>query len=75
MEIQRRDFHPSHDSLGVSQKTRDSHISTRPAAVTLSALKTGEAESTGGLGKVEIQRQDSHFPTAANRLRRKVEMH
>jgi hypothetical protein len=30
LESQEQAFHPSHSSLGISHKTRDSHISTAP---------------------------------------------
>jgi hypothetical protein len=33
--------------------------------------KSQKRRRTVGRGKVEIQNQDSHFPTAQNRLRRK----
>jgi hypothetical protein len=33
--------------------------------------KSQKRRRTVGGGKVEIQKQDSHFPTAQNRLRRK----
>ena len=59
---QRQVSHATHSSLEISQRRRDSHISTAPA-VTIYDQKTGGAK-TEGCGKVEIQHQDSHFPTA-----------
>jgi hypothetical protein len=64
MESQKQAFHPSHSSLEISPKPRDSHISTASAT----GIDIGETEATArrivGPGKVEIQNQDSHFPTA-----------
>jgi len=50
MENQRRVSHAFHRPLEISQKTRDSHIPTA---------------RLHGHGKVENQKQVSHFPTAA----------
>ena len=50
VENQRRVSHASHRPLEISQKARDSHIPT-------ARLR--------GHGKVENQKQVSHFPTAA----------
>jgi hypothetical protein len=64
VENQNQVSHPFHRSLEISQKRRDCHISTAPA---LSSspwfLKTADRR-TVDYGKVEIQEQDSHFPTA-----------
>jgi hypothetical protein len=64
MESQKQAFHASHSSLEISHKPRDSPISTAPAT----GIYIGETEATArrivGHGKVEIQNQDSHFPTA-----------
>ena len=63
MESQKQAFHPFHNSLGNSHKTRVSHISTAPATGTNMAERETNAKNVGG-GKVEIQNQDSHFSTA-----------
>jgi hypothetical protein len=71
LENQKQVFHPSHSSLEISPKPRDSHISTAPTT----GIYSGETEATArrivGCGKVEIQNQDFHFPTAPDALRRK----
>jgi hypothetical protein len=64
VEIQRQDFPSFHDSLGISQKTRDSHIPTAPTTAIDEGEKAKEKSGSVGGGKVEIQKQDSHFPTA-----------
>ncbi len=51
VEIQRQDFPSSHRSLEISQRTRDSHIRTAPAAQLL--WESGKTK-----------KQVSHFPTA-----------
>jgi hypothetical protein len=72
-ENQRQVFLSFHSLLEISQRQRDSHIPTASATSTYPRLKPGKPRRTGDHGKVEIQNQDSHFSTAANRLRRKVE--
>jgi hypothetical protein len=53
VESQKQAYHPFHEPLGnPAKRRRDSHISTAPAA---------RAD-----GKVENQKQVSHFPTATN---------
>ena len=53
VESQKQAYHPLHEPLGnPAKRRRDSHISTAPAA---------RAD-----GKVENQKQVSHFPTATN---------
>ena len=60
-------FPPFPPPLEISHTTRDSHIST---ASTVSSWAPKPGEKTGGVGfhagggKVEIQKQDSHFSTA-----------
>ena len=63
LEIQKQDSHPSHRSLEISQKARDSHIPTAPTIGVYFRNQSSEI-GTVGRGKVEIQRQDFHFPTA-----------
>jgi hypothetical protein len=65
VEIQKQDFRSFHDSLGISQKARDSHIPTAPTTMALlrHKRKNKNPDCVGG-GKVEIQKQDFHFPTA-----------
>jgi hypothetical protein len=65
VEIQRQDSPSFHRSLEISQKTRDSHIPTASDDDD-GIRREGKEEESGyvGRGKVEIQRQDSHFPTA-----------
>jgi hypothetical protein len=60
-----------HRPLEISPTPRDFHIPTA-SPIYPPRRKIGGSRRTGGYGKVEIQNQDSHFPTAANRLRRKV---
>src|SRR5260370_2369671 len=64
LENQRQVFHPSQRSLEISQRRRDFHIPTGPAVSPPPPNKTGGGGRTVGYGKVEIQKQDSHFPTA-----------
>jgi len=73
VENQRPFFHSFHGLLEISQRQRDSHIPTATTASVYPTSKRGRTEELAADGKVEIQNQDSHFPTAANRLRRKVE--
>src|SRR2546423_5055963 len=55
MERQRQAFHSFHEPLGnLAKRRRDSHISTAP--------------TTKADGKVENQKQVSHFPTATTSL-------
>ena len=63
MESQKQAFHPFHNSLENSHKTRVFHISTAPTTGTNMAERNTTAKTMGG-GKVEIQNQDSHFSTA-----------
>ncbi len=63
LEIQEQDFHPFHRSLEISQKARDSHIPTAPTVGVYGRKQSSEI-GTVGRGKVEIQKQDFHFPTA-----------
>jgi hypothetical protein len=63
LEIQGQDFRPSHRSLEISHKTRDSHIPTAPTVAVYFRNQSSEI-GTVGRGKVEIQKQDFHFPTA-----------
>src|SRR5260370_42651132 len=64
LENQRQVFHPSQRSLEISQSRRDFHIPTGPAVSPPPPNETGGGGRTVGYGKVEIQKQDSHFPTA-----------
>jgi hypothetical protein len=73
VENQEQVSHSFHGLLGISQRQRDSHIPTASTADTYPNSKPSRTEELAVDGKVEIQNQDSHFPTAANRLRRKVE--
>lgn len=59
-------------NVGISPKTRDSHIATASATGPLISNMSCKNRGTSGCGKVKIQNQDSHFSTPANRLRRKV---
>jgi hypothetical protein len=62
MEIQKRDSHSSHDSLGISPTARDSHIPTAPAAVGLREERENETE-VWPVGKWK-PKTGFHFPTA-----------
>jgi len=62
-ENQKQVFTGSHTPLGISQKARDSHFSTAPTTGAYSQTESRGIRTVGG-GKVEIQKQDSHFPTA-----------
>jgi hypothetical protein len=73
VENQERVFHPFHGLLEISQRRRDFHIPTGSTASTYPNTTKEKTKELAADGKVEIQKRDSHFPTAANRLRRKVE--
>jgi hypothetical protein len=73
VENQNQVFHLFHGLLEISQRRRDSHIPTGSTASTYPNSTQEKTKELAADGKVEIQKQDSHFPTAANRLRRKVE--
>ncbi len=61
MEIQKRDSHSSHDSLGISPTARDSHIPTAPAAVGL-RRGAGKTKLKCGPWKSGNQKAVSTFP-------------
>jgi transposase len=63
VENQKRVFHRSHRSLGISQKARDSHLFHRAGGLISSTTKP-RPNIDLGRAKVEIQKQDSHFHTA-----------
>jgi hypothetical protein len=63
LENQNQVSQASHRSLEISQKRRDSHISTAPA-LSVSLYAGTPEQKNRGYGKVEIQKPDSHFPTA-----------
>ena len=65
MEIQGQDFPAFHDSLEISQTARDFHICHSSGGQWLIGEKrrSKNPDWVGG-GKVEIQKQDSHFSTA-----------
>jgi hypothetical protein len=73
-ESQKQASHAFHGSLEISHKTRDSHISTAPMTRLYLSEQAKPGEEMGGRGKVEIQNQDFHFPTAPISLRRKEEI-
>jgi hypothetical protein len=73
-ESQKQASHAFHGSLEISHKTRDSHISTAPMTRFYLSEQAKPGEEMGGGGKVEIQNQDFHFPTAPISLRRKEEI-
>ena len=73
-ESQKQASHAFHGSLEISHKTRDSHISTAPMTRLYLSEQAKPVEEMGGRGKVEIQNQDFHFPTAPISLRRKEEI-
>jgi hypothetical protein len=54
----------SHAALEISQRRRDYHISTAPTTVRFAFQTELKEEELVCRGKVEIQKQDSHFPTA-----------
>ena len=65
-ESQKQAFLSFHSSLEISPTTRDSHISTAPVSVGCLRAKSKQSKELRSVddGKVEIQEQDSHFPTA-----------
>jgi hypothetical protein len=73
-ESQKQASRAFHGSLEISHKTRDSHISTAPMTRFYLSEQAKPGEEMGGGGKVEIQNQDFHFPTAPISLRRKEEI-
>ena len=58
-------FPGSHTPLEISPTARDSHFSTAPATGTHRRRKGRGIQTVGG-GKVEIQKQDSHFAPTPN---------
>jgi transposase len=62
-ENQEQVFTGSQTPLEISQKARDSHFSTAPTMGAPRGIKSPGLKTVGG-GKVEIQKQDSHFPAA-----------
>jgi hypothetical protein len=70
-ESQKQAFLSFPSSLEISPTTRDSHISTAPATRPYLSNEGKPQEEFAGGGKVEIQKQDFHFPTAPISLRRK----
>jgi len=63
VENQKQVSHRHHRALEISPTPRDSHFPTA-SAVSPSADKTARKNIDLGRGKVEIQKQDSHFSTA-----------
>ena len=64
-ENRKQVFTGSHTPLEISQKARDSHFPTAPAAACSDrSTRTQKQNLNVGRGKVEIQKQDSHFPNA-----------
>jgi hypothetical protein len=65
-ENQKRVLPGSHTPSEISQTPRDSHFSTATTTAARAPRRAGKPNRNGneGRGKVEIQKQDSHFPTA-----------
>jgi hypothetical protein len=76
VESQRQAFHEFPQLLGnLAKGRRDSHIPTAPTTRSYLSEPRQTGGRNGDRGKVEIQNQDSHFPTAPISLRRKEEHH
>jgi len=75
LEIQRQDFHPFQRSLEISQRRRDSHISTAPAVSPWTGQNVGKGKKRGlwKSGNPKSGFPLSHSPGSS--LRRKVEDH